>query len=157
MAIRLAESSGLEIGMPNPNDPNDNSNYKERKLPKPIEEVRADLSADPDVREQAKMLDIPLADYVQKIIDYATHPDKPPQVWVLKDEELKKRNPGIPTLDEVEGYLKKVVAGEVILDPAHPPDGFSTDKTRERYAPALGTAEAPKGSPETKSADPKKP
>ncbi|HYH97408.1 hypothetical protein [Hyalangium sp.] len=131
-----------------PPNSGDNKVYPERKLPRPIEEVRAQLMADPDVREQARLLDVPVPDYVERIIDYATHPEKPPQVWVLPDEELKARDPNIPTVDEVKTHLEKIVSGEIAHSPAHMPDGYSDDRSQERYQAALGTSEAPKGAPE---------
>lgn len=122
-----------------------------RQLPRPVEEIRAELMADPDVREQAKMLKLPVAQYVEKIIDYAIHPDKPAQLQIVPDEELKARDPNLPTVDELKTHLEQIASGEVEFSPAHLPDGFKDDRVRERYSVELGTAEAQKGAPEIKS------
>lgn len=135
-----------------------------KKLRRPVEEVRAELLADPDVRQQAKMLKIPLAEYVEKIIDYALHPQKPAQLQILSDEELKAKDPKAPTVAELQDYLQKIIDGEVVVSPAHMPDGFGQDSKAPQYQSMLGTGDAQKGPPEVstttsrppKSEDPKK-
>jgi hypothetical protein len=122
-----------------------------RQLPRPVEEIRAELMADPDVREQAKMLKVPVAQYVEKIIDYAIHPDKPAQLQIVPDEELKARDPNVPTVEELKTHLEKIASGEIVFSPAHQPDGFKDDRVRERYSVELGTSETEKGAPEIKS------
>lgn len=112
-----------------------------------VEEVRAILLADPDVREQARILQIPVADYVEKIIHYAQNPNKPPQVQIVPDEVLKKQDPTIPTTGEIKTYLEKVVSGEISVSPAHKKDGFEKkDRSRDqgRYEEATGTGKARK-------------
>jgi hypothetical protein len=119
-----------------------------------VEEVRAILLADPDVREQARMLQLPVAEYVEKIIDYALHPNKPPQVKIVPDEVLKKQDPTIPTTGEIKTYLEKVVSGEIAISPAHKKDGFEKkDRAREqgRYEEATGTGKARKEAAESTS------
>jgi hypothetical protein len=125
-------------------------------LPRPIEEVRAVLMADPDVREQARMLQLPLAEYVEKIIDYARHPQKPPQVQVLPDPVLKAQDPSIPTTGEIKTHLEKIVSGEISISPEHKRDGFENKAARDqgRYEEATGTAKARKDAPESAPAEP---
>jgi hypothetical protein len=122
-----------------------------KKLKRPVEEVRAELMTNEEVRKQARLLQLPLAEYVEKILDYAQNPEKPPQVYVLPDEALKARDPSIPTTDDIKGYMEKVVSGEIAISPAHQKDGYAEDTSRARYSAALGTAEAPKGAPEDAS------
>jgi hypothetical protein len=110
-----------------------------KKLSRPIAQVRAELLADPDVREQARLLKLPVADYVEKILDYATHPTKPPQVQVLPDEALKARDPSIPTVQEIHTHLEKIVNGEIVISPAHQKDGYNKhDGKSDRYASMVG-------------------
>jgi hypothetical protein len=122
-----------------------------KKLKRPVEEVRAELLADKDVREQARMLELPVAEYVEKILDYALNPEKPPQVEILPDEVLKARDPSIPTVAEIQTHLEKIISGEIAISPAHQRDGFKDDRTHERYNSALGTQDALKGPPQAVS------
>ncbi|WP_171818159.1 hypothetical protein [Pyxidicoccus fallax] len=120
-----------------------------RKLKKPVEEIRAELMADPDVKEQARMLQIDVADYVAKIIDYAQHPEKPPQLTITPDEELKAKYPGTPTVEELQTYLQDVIDGKVMLNRAQQLDGFEKDPDA-RFKSALASDQAHKGAPETR-------
>ena len=121
-----------------------NSPAEGKKLRRPVEEVRAELLADADVIEQARLLQLPVEQYVEKILDYAVHPEKPPAILIVPDEALKQQDPSAPTVAEIEDYLKKVVSGEVTVSPAHQRDGFNTDEKSD-YGSALGSAEALKG------------
>ncbi len=120
-----------------------------RKLKKPVEEIRAELMADPDVKEQARLLKIDVADYVAKIIDYAQHPEKPPQLTITPDEELKAKNPRTPTVEEIQGYLQDVIDGKVMLNRAQQRDGFEKDPDA-RFKSALASDQVQKGAPEAR-------
>jgi hypothetical protein len=135
--------------MPEGYDPNSNVSLDGKKLKRPVEEVRAELMADPDVKEQARLVKLPLEQYVEKIIDYALHPQKPAQLQIVPDEELKARDPSIPTVGELQTYLEKINSGEISISPAHQKDGFSQDGQKE-YASALGSL-PPKGPPQASS------
>jgi hypothetical protein len=126
-------------GAPGPRAPN-----------RPIEEIRAEIMKDPDVREQARIMDIPLEKYVDKIIDYARNPHKPAQVVVKPDAVLKKEDPAIPTTEEIKTHLEKLASGEISISPAHKRDGFEkTHRDQGRYEEATGTAKARKDAPES--------
>ncbi|WP_239576988.1 hypothetical protein [Archangium primigenium] len=112
-----------------------------KKLRRPVEEVRAELLADADVKEQARLLKLPVEKYVEKILDYALHPEKPPAIMIVPDEALKQQDPQAPTVAEIETYLQKVVSGEVVVNPAHQPDGFHAKEPADRYGAALGSAD----------------
>lgn len=133
-----------------------NNTTEGRKLKRPVEELRAELMRDPDVREQARLLQISLEAYVEKILDYAQHPEKPAQIMVVPDEQLKQQDPTAPTVAEIQTHLEKIASGEVVISPAHVRDGFSDDRTHDRYQSALGTKEAQKGAPEVANSDPHK-
>ncbi|MBZ4417825.1 hypothetical protein [Myxococcus sp. RHSTA-1-4] len=121
-----------------------------RKLKKPVEEIRAELMADPDVKEQARMLKIDVEAYVAKIIDYAQYPEKPAQLKITPDEELKARDPSVPTVEELQGYLQKVVDGEVMLNRAQQLDGFNKEDPDARFKSALASDQVQKGAPEAR-------
>ncbi|MBN8226438.1 hypothetical protein JYK02_02830 [Corallococcus macrosporus] len=132
------------------------------RLKRPVEVVRAELLADADVKQQAEMLKIPVAQYVEKILDYAIHPDKPPQLEIIPDEELKARDPKIATVEEIGTHLQKIIDGEIVISPAQQRDGFSSDKGHDRYGAALGSSSkggqtvAPKPGAAVNPADAKK-
>jgi hypothetical protein len=123
---------------------------------RPIEEIRAEIMNDPDVREQARIMDIPLEKYVDKIIDYARNPQKQAQVVIKPDAVLKKEDPTIPTTEEIKTHLEKIASGEIAISPAHKKDGFEK-KTRDqgRYEEATGkAAKTRKDAPESAPAEP---
>lgn len=122
-----------------------------KKLKRPVEEVRAELMANEEVRKQAKILKLSLTAYVEKILDYAQNPEKPPQVYVVTDAELKARDPSIPSTMEIHDYLQAIARGEIVISPAHQRDGYAEDTAQQRYQAALGTSEVPKGAPEDAS------
>lgn len=134
-----------------------NSTPDGKKLRRPVEVVRAELLADKDVKEQARLLQLPVEAYVEKILDYALHPQKPPQIQIVPDEALKAQDPSIPTVAEIQTHLEKVISGEIVISPAQMRDGFSDDRTRERYESALGTAKDQQGTPVDPSKIQKKP
>lgn len=131
----------------NDSNPSAAPTYPEVPLKVPVEQLRAKLMADPEVSKQAALLKLPIEQYVEKIIDYARHPSKPPQLVLTPDEELKARDPKIPTQEEIGDYLQKVKSGEIAISPAHQRDGF---KNNEAGAPtnfekALGSADSLQG------------
>jgi hypothetical protein len=135
-----------------------------KKLKKPVEELRAELLANKEVIEQAKLLKIDLAAYVEKILDYAQNPEKPPQLVITPDEELKARDPNIPTVAELETHLQKIIDGEIMINRAQQRDGFNANDADARYKAALASDAAQTGAPEARKgasptslqADPKK-
>ncbi|WP_395844168.1 hypothetical protein [Cystobacter fuscus] len=113
-----------------------------KKLRRPIDDVRDELLKDPDVKEQASLLKIPVEQYVEKILDYASHPEKPPAIMIVPDEALKKEDPSIPTVAEVENHLQKMVKGEIPIIPGQTQDGFSKGPTPSQYGRTLGAEES---------------
>ncbi len=129
-------------------DPTASTTKDGKKLRRPVEAVRAELLADPDVREQAHILKLPVEQYVEKILDYALHPQKPAQLKIIPDEELKARDPNIPTVADLQDHLQKIVDGEIVISPAHQRDGFKQDDSQQQYEAALGAQDSLKGAPE---------
>ena len=128
--------------------------YAEKKLKKPDNEMLADIMQNPEVIKQAKLLNADLKTYAEKILDYAKHPDKPAQLVITPDEELKKQaaangTKAPPTEAEIEDYLKKTNSGEVAISPAHQRDGFRQSEAGapSNFGKALGSDDSLKGKP----------
>ncbi|WP_164018281.1 hypothetical protein [Pyxidicoccus trucidator] len=121
-----------------------------KKLKRPVEEVRAELLADKDVKEQAQLLKVDVETYVEKILDYALNPEKPPQLVITPDEELKARDPNIPTVEELQTHLQKIVDGEIMISRAQQRDGFNAEDADARYKAALASDAVQKGAPEAR-------
>ncbi len=121
-----------------------------KKLKKPVEVLRAELLVDKDVKEQARLLKIDVEAYVEKILDYATHQDKPPQLVITPDEQLKARDPNIPTVEELQTHLQKIVDGEIMISRAQQRDGFNKEDADARYKAALASDAAQTGAPEAR-------
>ncbi|AGC46296.1 hypothetical protein MYSTI_05008 [Myxococcus stipitatus DSM 14675] len=121
-----------------------------KKLRRPVAELRAELLENPDVKEQARLLKVDVAAYVEKILDYAQHPDKPAQLTITPDEELKAAYPDAPTVDEIANHIEKLRTGEVAISRAHQRDGFSSAEGDERFKSALATDAAQLGAPESR-------
>lgn len=128
-----------------------------KKLKRPVEEVRAELLADPDVREQAQLLHVPVEDYVAKILDYAQNPQKLMPLTITPDAELKARDPKAPTISEIQDRLDKIISGEVVISRAQMRDGFSAGQGDERYKSALASDEVLRGAPESRAGTPPPP
>ncbi|MFP2931147.1 hypothetical protein ACLESO_39325 [Pyxidicoccus sp. 3LG] len=121
-----------------------------KKLKRPVEEVRAELLADKDVKEQARLMKIDVEAYVEKILDYALHPEKPPQLTITPDAELKAQDPSVPTVKEIENHLQKIKNGEVMINRAQQVDGFNKADSDARYKAALASDAEQKGAPEAR-------
>ncbi|WP_395854112.1 hypothetical protein [Cystobacter fuscus] len=118
--------------------PEEKSKPEGKKLRRPIDDVRDELLKDPDVKEQARLLQIPVEQYVEKILDYASHPEKPPAIMIVPDEALKKEDPSIPTVAEVETHLQRMVNGDIPIIPGQATDGFNKGPTPAQYQRTLG-------------------
>jgi hypothetical protein len=136
------------------NPPNAPPVYAEKKLKRPDNEMLAEIMKNPEVIKQAALLKADLKTYAEKILDYAKHPDKPPQLVLTSDEDLKKRaaetgTKAPPTQEELEDYLKKVNSGEVSISPAHQRDGFRQNEAGapSNFGKALGSDDSLKGKP----------
>ncbi|QSQ25141.1 hypothetical protein JY651_09500 [Pyxidicoccus parkwayensis] len=135
-----------------------------KKLKKPVEVMRAELLTNKDVIEQARLLKVDLAEYVEKILDYAQNPEKPPQLVITPDEELKAMDPNAPTVQELETHLQKIIDGEIVISRAQQRDGFNDKDADARFKKALASDAAQQGAPEARKgasptalqADPKK-
>jgi len=92
------------------------------KLKRPVEEVRAELLADPHTQSIAEKLGIRVEEYVEKVLEYALHPEKQPELNVLPEGEVKAR--GGATTTEVKRWLEDVAAGKIDLRPPHQKDLF---------------------------------
>lgn len=147
----------MSTGNPPPQNPQNAQQapeYPEVKLKKPEAELRAEMLKHPEIKKQAEKLKIPLEAYVEKILDYAKHPTKPPQLVITPDEELKKKaaetgTKAPPTQEELEDYLKKINSGEIAISPAHQRDGFRQSEAGapSNFGKALGSDGSLQGKP----------
>ncbi len=75
------------------------------RLKRPVEQVRAELLADPDTKRIAKSVGMELKDYVEMVLDYAQNPDKEPMMNVAPDEELRAAGYEPPSTEEVAKFF----------------------------------------------------
>jgi len=101
----------------------------ERKLKKPVDELRKDLLADAHTQSIAKTLGMTTEAYVEKVLHYATHPDEKPVFNLLPDAEVKAQ--GGATVEEVKSWLEKVRSGKIQLGPKAYQDGFEPSKPKK--------------------------
>ncbi len=94
----------------------------EKKLRRPVAEVRAELLADPRMASMAQTLNLTTEAYVELVLDYAQHPEKTPTFQILPDAEVKAR--GGSTVQDVQNWFKKVIKGEIQIGPKGFHDGF---------------------------------
>lgn len=84
----------------------------QKKLTKPIPELRAELLVDKDTLRIAKALKMKIEDYVELVLEYVQNPDKEPEMYIADDEELRKLGYEPRTSEEVnEGLTKILVEG----------------------------------------------
>ena len=98
----------------------------ERQLKKPVEEIRAELLADERIARIAEKLNIEKEAYVEKVLEYALHPEKQPVLNLLPEDQVKAQ--GGATMAEVKTWFEKVDSGEIDLTPGHLKDGFEPAK-----------------------------
>jgi hypothetical protein len=79
-----------------------------KKPTKPIEEIRAELLADPAVHGIASKLGVPLPAYVEKVLEYVRDPDKEPMIRALPDAEAKAA--GEPSIADIKKWLQDEIA-----------------------------------------------
>jgi len=100
----------------------------ELKLKEPVEVIRKQLMENPDVKQAATALSLSLEQFVEKVLDYAQHPDKKPVLELMSEEDeenVKAENPKFLTTKEITKELEKLVSGESKLDiPGEFADGF---------------------------------
>lgn len=84
-----------------------------KNLKRPVEEVRAELLADPATQSIARRLGMELEAYVEKVLDFAQHPEKKPEFNVLPDGVVKAQ--GGATSAEVAQWMEDVADGKVDL------------------------------------------
>ncbi|MFY1825507.1 hypothetical protein ACN47A_06315 [Myxococcus fulvus] len=104
------------------------------RLKRPVENVRAELLADPDTQRIAKSVGMELAAYVELVLDYAQHPEKEPVLQVVPDEILKQSGYEPASIEEVGEFFLGAARGELGLGP--PPAYYSGFESKP--APGAG-------------------
>jgi len=97
-----------------------------KKPKKPIEEIRAELLADPAVQGIASKLGVPLEKYVEKVLDYVQHPEKEPMIRVIPDAEAKAA--GEPSIADIKKWLQDVTDHKIDLRNPRDKDVFEDAK-----------------------------
>lgn len=90
---------------------------RKRKLKKPIEEIRAELMKDPHTARIAKAVNMELAPYVEKVLEYLEYPDRKPVFNVADEADARAAGYNPPGEKEIHDLFAAVVNGD--LDPAN--------------------------------------
>jgi hypothetical protein len=83
------------------------------RLKKPVEQVRAELLADPDTKRIADSVNMELKAYVELVLDYAQNPDKQPVLSIASDEDLRAAGYEAPTPEDVGNFFIAGAKGEL--------------------------------------------
>lgn len=87
----------------------------QKKINKPIPELRQELLSDNDTQRIAKALKMPIEEYVELVLDYVQNPEKDPEVYVPSDDQLREMGVEPVTMEYVEEGLTKIL-DEVTAD-----------------------------------------
>src|SRR5687767_182325 len=72
------------------------------------ESLRRTLLDDPNTRKIAETLGLPVEEYVQHVIEFATNPGSEPEFVAIPDAELKKMGaPTPPSIQEMTSHVKE--------------------------------------------------
>jgi hypothetical protein len=85
------------------------------RLKRPVEQVRAELLADPDTKRIARAVGMELAEYVELVLDYAQNPDKQPVLQIADDAELRANGYEPPSNEEIANFFIAGAKGELDL------------------------------------------
>lgn len=129
-----------------------------KSLGMPIEIARRNLLEDPSIRTIAEELGVPLEVYVDKVLEYARHPEREPELAIIEDADAREMGVEVATEADVVGWFEGLADGSVVLPDARKEvasrDGFTLDATeaerlraeaqgRPRRAPAPAPAPPP--------------
>jgi DNA-directed RNA polymerase specialized sigma subunit len=87
----------------------------QKKINKPIPELRQELLADNDTQRIAKALKMPIEEYVELVLDYVQNPEKDPEVYVPSEDQLREMGVEPVSMEYVEEGLTKIL-DEVTAD-----------------------------------------
>lgn len=116
-----------------------------KNLGMPLEIAKKNLRDDPQTHAIAEALGVDVEDYIDKVIDYARHPDKEPELELLDEESIAQLGPDVPSVADVTHWFEQVAEGEIELDDrveVAPSDGFSTGVDRADALRAQARGEA---------------
>jgi hypothetical protein len=71
------------------------------------DQIRAKVLADPNTAKIAAELRVPLEEFVQRVVFFATNPDAEPELFVMTDENVKANGGSVPDLKAVVQYLDR--------------------------------------------------
>lgn len=84
-----------------------------KKLKRPVDQIRAELLADPDTQAIAQAVRMKLEDYVDLVLDYLQNPDKEPVVNVVPDDQLRAAGYDAPSAEEVANFFISAAKGDL--------------------------------------------
>jgi hypothetical protein len=100
-----------------------------RSLGMPLELAREQLLADPNTRQIAAALGVEVREYVERVLEYARHPTREPELFVLDQETLEAHEDELPSEAEVLRWFEGVASGQIAAGPRalDLADGFSSE------------------------------
>jgi hypothetical protein len=122
------------------------TNGDEKSLGMPLEIARKNLRDDPQTLAIAEALGVDVETYIDRVLEYAQHPEKEPELELLDDASVAQLGPEAPSVEDVTRWLEQVEAGEVELDgrvKVAERDGYSTEAERSEVLRAQAGGEAP--------------
>lgn len=87
----------------------------QKKINKPIPELRQELLADNDTQRIAKALKMPIEEYVELVLDYVQNPEKDPEVYVPSEDQLREMGVEPVSEEYINANLTRI-ADEVAAD-----------------------------------------
>ncbi|MEO1228389.1 MAG: hypothetical protein AAFZ18_05740 [Myxococcota bacterium] len=112
----------------------------------PLEMARNNLREDPSTHAIAEALGVEVEDYIDRVLEYATHPDKEVEVELLDDEAAAELGPDAPSMAQVMEWMNGVASGDIDLDDRvkiAESDGFTTQDAPSEVLRREAGAEAP--------------
>ena len=101
-----------------------------KKLKRPVEEVRAELLADPATQSIAKRLGLELEVYVEKVLHFAQNPEKQPVFNVMPDGVARAN--GAATSAEVKQWFEDMADGKIDIRTDREKDSFEETLPTQR-------------------------
>ncbi len=119
---------------------------KKSQTEKKLAALTKQVLADPNTARIAEKLGIPLEEYVQQVVYFATHPKAEPNLLVVRDADLRAMGRPPPDENEMGRYLIEAVKM-----------GEATSKTEysDPEKRLVTMSDLPAGKPDTRKANPR--
>lgn len=80
---------------------------KKAPSPKKVAELKAKLLADPNTAGIAQNVGLSLDDYVAQVMRFIENPGLQPELYIVKDSDLKAQGFEVPDQKEILAYIKE--------------------------------------------------